>query len=366
MKTERPTPTTTNNLPDEVIVDPLASGHDHFREEDGQKDEGLQRALLENSIKGGADTVGAMPNTKDGLTTASVVTEYNDRLEGQLFDPSSLRIIRYVAITEDTTEAMIDDCVAVGICDGKVLPRYRTTNSHYGVVRYGKILPVIKHCGKVGMRVHGHLEHPSLLYSNDDAEFACVPTVRTWLEETEAEIIWEHGTEGRCVPHWKDMATSRRFFVTITPQHLLLTADDVYGAVGEICKPSYGDPFDVEALNNLVDQDFPWVMDGPDVAPHPTGTKHPNHGKCSCGTYHAPFLHPVYAHALQRLFKTPAGIQTYINFTSRNLRKLHNLPLPSRTVRLVRKPQEIPLLYRVGPWNVQPFWAGKTLDWSIA
>lgn len=361
----RKNPKTIFRIPNAVIVEALASGHDHFREEDGEQDAGLQEGLVLNSLKGGMDTVGTMPNTKEGLKTAKEVVPYNDRIIGLIPSQRTLNVVRYVAITESTTEQMIDDCMEAGIRDGKVLPKNRTTLSRYGVVRYGKLLPIVKHCGKVGMRVHGHMEHPSKYYTNDDAEWACLTIVREWLEETDAIIVWEHGTEGRCVPHWIDMATSNRFFVTLTPQHLLLTADDVYGAAGEICKPSYGDPFDLEQLNGLVDMGFSWVMAGPDVAVHRKGAKHPPEGKCACGAYHAPFLHPLYAHALQRLFRTPEGIEKYIDFTSRNLRRLHGLPDASRMIKLVKEEHEIPFTYQVGTWEVQPFWAGKKIGWSI-
>ena len=350
------------DLPTTVIVDALASDHDHFREED----KSIQGLLIENSIRGGTDTVGAMPNTLRGIRTAAEAVRYGNGLRMVTPLGQTLHVIRYIAITEDTTEKMLDECIEAGIYDGKILAKYRTTNSDYGVVRYGKLLPIIRHGGRIGMRFHGHFEHPSPHFTNDDAEFACLPLVYMYLEETEAKIIWQHGTEGRCVPHWKEMAKSRRFYVTLTPQHLLTTDDETYGAVGEICKPSYGDPFDREALNALVDLDLPWVMAGPDVAPHPIETKHPPKGGCSCGAYHAPFLHPLYAHALQRLFRTQKSVETYINFTSRNLRTLHRLPGSSRAITLVRRQFEIPLLYQIGPWKVQPFWAGKMLDWSIA
>jgi dihydroorotase len=88
-------------------------------------------------------------------------------------------------------------------------------------------------------------------------------------------------------------------------------------------------------------------------------------GKCACGAFTSPFLHPLYAHALSRLLKTERGRDVYVNFTSRNARKLHNLPPASKQFNLAEKEFKIPSYYVVGPWNVEPFWAGQTLDWSI-
>ena len=50
-----------------------------------------------------------------------------------------------------------------------------------------------------------------------------------------------------------------------------------------------------------------------------------------------------------------------------NAMKLHSqLTCVPDPVWIKREPFQIPLSYDIGPWKVEPFWAGRTLDWSYA
>jgi len=107
-------------------------------------------------------------------------------------------------------------------------------------------------------------------------------------------------------------------------------------------------------------------MAGLDDAPHHSPKKHPPFGGCACGAFTSPFGHQLYAHALRNLITTQeSGVEIYQRFTSRNARKLHNLPAASRQVRLVREPFTIPSHYDVGDWIVEPFWAGQKIDYTL-
>lgn len=325
--------------------------------------------LIANCIKGGVDALGPMPNTSAGLTTAARVCNYINYarlLEGDETKRfSTLTYIPIVMLTEETTEAGIDECVTAGVRDGKIYPYLRTTKSARGVRQWGRMLPIIKHCGKVGVKVHGHFEHPSMTFDNRDAEYICVPIVRMFLEETGATVVWEHGTDARCIPHWIEFAQNERFFVTLTAHHLATNEDRTFGDVRAVCKPPIKTERDRADLVALVSENYPWVMAGADDAPHDVEKKHVHEDQCACGAYTAPFLAQLYAHALEHLFETSEGVAAFINFTSRNARKLHNLPDASRRITLLRKPFAIPKSYRIGSWTVEPFWAGKTINWSI-
>lgn len=344
-----------------VEVEALADMHKHLREL------ALHQPLIELAVAGGAGVLGLMPNTKDGLRTAQAAYEYCQHAETVPLSPDIVRptMVPFLMITEDTTPDEIDACVALGIMDGKVLPRWRTTQSEHGVERYGRIMPQVKHCGKVGMRVHWHPEHPNKHFTNRDAEFAFLPIARMFLEETDATIVWEHGTDMRCIQHWIEMAESNRFWVTLTAHHLATTEDEIFGDVRGVCKPPVKTVWDRLALVELVSQDYPWVMAGGDDAFHPRGAKHVAEGRCACGAFTGPFLLPLYAHALDRLLQTDTGVRTFINFTSRNARRKYGLP-PARKIKLAREPQKIPLEIPVGPEVGMPFWAGQTINWRIA
>lgn len=349
-----------NNMTPTIQVDALADVHTHLREGD------IVPHLIFLAIAGGADVLGAMPNTTNGLTTAEQVRRYIQQAQLMVFrHEPPVSFMPFVMVTEKTTEQDIDECIKAGILDAKVYPHMRTTKSTNGVIRYGRILPIIKHCGAVGMKCHFHPEHPSMLFSNRDAEFAFLPLVRLFLEESNAIIVWEHGTDARCIPHWEDMARSDRFGLTLTAHHLATNEDLTFGDVRATCKPPIKLESDRVGLVELVTRNHDWVMAGGDVAYHDKSAKHTDHERCACGAYTGPFLLPLYAHALDHLLQDAKGYEVFVNFTSRNARKFHDLPASSRMIRLIRRPWKIPLSYSVGNGTALPFWAGQTLNWQI-
>ncbi|MFA6279047.1 MAG: hypothetical protein WCS97_02895 [Candidatus Paceibacterota bacterium] len=343
-----------------IKVEALADVHTHLREKE------IAEFLVIEAVSGGADVLGVMPNTKKGLTTAKQVDGYIDRFKSRKYSWMNVSFIPFVMITESTTKWDIDECVKHGIFDGKVYPFMRTTKSENGVRRYGKILPTIRHCGEVGMKVHFHPEHPSMIFGNRDAEFAFLPIVRMYLEETSAVIVWEHGTDARCIPHWEEMAVIGRFYVTLTAHHLATNEDLTFGDVRSVCKPPIKTENDRQSLVGLVVKDYDWVIAGGDSAFHPKSAKQVEKGCCACGAFTAPFLLPLYANALDGLLATEKGVKTFVNFTSRNARRLHCLPKSSRTLKLVRgEQQQIPLSYPIGTQTAMPFGAGQYINWKL-
>jgi dihydroorotase len=344
-----------------VEVEAMVNTHSHLREGND-----IVRALVDYNMIGGADVILPMPNTKDGLKTIWEVLEYLQVLKEIREDASALgNIISYIPtmlLNEATSEHTLEEATPA-IKDVKLYPYLRTTNSEYGIRNYGQMMKLIKLCGKRGVKVHVHPEHPWMTYSSRDAEFAFLSIVKMFLEESEATIVWEHGTDARCIPFWKDMASTGRFFVTLTAHHLLTNEDAVFGDVRAVCKPPIKTDLDREHLVDLVRQNHSWVMAGPDDAPHPLEAKHVHEGKCACGAFYSPYLLQLYAQALSDILMKDKDV--FINFTSRNARKLHNLPEASQMYQLIRKPYKIPSTFKVGSWTVEPFWAGRTIDWSL-
>lgn len=338
----------------------IANLHTHLREGE------VVGPLIEKAIEGGASALGPMPNTAEGLTTALSVTKYIGHAEQLVPKGKKLSFLPIVMVTEQTTEAEIDRCVEAGIVDAKVYPRFRTTKSENGVVRYGGLLSIIQYGGRVGMKFHFHPEHPSPTFGNRDAEFAFLPLARLFLEETEATIIWEHGTDARAIPHWKDLAKSDRFFVTLTAHHLATNEDDTFGDVRAVCKPPIKTEEDRSALVQLVGEGHSWIMAGADDAPHNTTSKHVHKERCACGAYTSPFLLLLYAHALGRsqLMSNLPAVQDFLFY---NAMKLHpQLKCATEWQHIKREPFHIPLSYDIDSWRVESFWAGRTLDWSFA
>ena len=116
----------------------------------------------------------------------------------------------------------------------------------------------------------------------------------------------------------------------------------------------------------LIGKCYSWGRAVADDAPHPMESKHVSEGRCACGAYTSPFLLLLYAHALGRdlLVSHLPAVQDFLFY---NAMKLHpQLKCASDPVWIKREPFQIPLSYDIGPWKVEPFWAGRTLDWSYA
>lgn len=342
----------------------LVNTHTHWRED--TEDELVMHALIEYSLMGGATVLLPMPNTKKGLLTAKQVWAYHEH--GRMIAPrgASYRTIPTAQITEQTTIEDIDAWADAGIMDVKAYPLNRTTNSELGIRHYSRMIHLFRHCGKRGIRVHFHPEHPLMLFGNRDAEFAflaIMDMLMTATEEAGTVFVWEHGTDARCIPFWEEWARTGRFYVTLTAHHLATHEDRTYGDVQATCKPPYKTAQDQRGLIDLVAMDSSWVMAGGDDAPHPKGKKHVL-GPCACGAYTAPFLLPLYAHALSHLLETGRE-DIFARFINGNARELYGIPEESTPlIKLVKRPMTIPETYRAGPWEIEPFWAGRTIDYS--
>ncbi|MCX6722905.1 MAG: hypothetical protein NT094_02430 [Candidatus Staskawiczbacteria bacterium] len=317
----------------DIIVDALCNTHAHIRELFE-----VMRALIILAIKGGTDVILPMPNTKEGLRTCQEVANYKHQACSLVPFESNLRVVPILLINEDTTEKEITKCVSAGVRDGKVYPLDRTTKSHNGVRDYGRLLGKIKHCGEIGMNVHLHPEHPWMAIGNRDAEYLFLSIAEMFLRLTNATLIWEHGTDARCIQPWEEMAQTGRFFVTLTAHHLVSNEDQAFGDVRLTCKPPCKTEQDRLGLIQLVE----------------------------CGAFTTPFLLQLYAHALDDLLASGAGQKTFVNFTSRNARKFHRLTPASRNIQLIRQEFVIPESYQVGPWYVEPVFAGKPIKYSLA
>ena len=106
---------------------------------------------------------------------------------------------------------------------------------------------------------------------------------------------------------------------------------------------------------------YDWVMAGGDDAPHPIEDKH-RVGPCACGAYTAPFLLALYAHAILGRQNGPWALEKFI---STNAEKLYGKLEDKEKFVIKEEPFTIPLMYEAGPWKIEPFWAGRTINYTL-
>lgn len=346
---------------EKIYLEGLCDPHVHFR---GMEE--INWKVVEDIIhlhhQGGVAISLPMPNTVPELTTAELVGTYHTRLEE--LAKGKMRFIRTAMLTEKTTLEELRAMFEAGIRDVKIYPRFRTTNSENGVRDYIKIVSLVQACGAMGIRLHVHPEHPWMKFHNRDAEFAFLAICDMLLRASEATIIWEHGTDGRCIPFWKDMAKTGRFYVTLTAHHLATDEDESFGDVRCVCKPPIKTARDRLDLVNLVAQGYIWVMAGSDFAPHPMEKKHVHKDRCACGACTGPDLASLYAHALDDMLQATRGHVLFRMFVSKNACRLYGLRKPQTRLVIERRERVIPLQYKASHWTLEPFWAGRTINWS--
>jgi dihydroorotase len=347
------------------ITDALADMHVHLRE---RKE--VVEALIKLAIKGGADTLLPIPNFQFGLMTVKQVLQYIEMAKSLVPEGQTVHFLPTMMVNEDTPLDELRLAADSGIHDIKFMPHNRSTNSDFGFHYFWRLMPHMKLCGSLGIRGHLHPENPWMLFGNRDAEYQCLTFAEMALTEApDFQLFWEHGTDARCIPFWKDFGlSSSRFFVTLTAHHLDSNEEQAFGDVRKTCKPPIKTERDRSDLGLLVAEDHPWVLAGGDGAIHSIEDKFKLHGKCACGANTSPFLMPLYAHALHPVLNldTGKGRMIFGNFTSRNARRVFNLPKASKQVILVNKRFQIPDTYDVADLVIMSYGAREYINWELA
>lgn len=306
----------------------------------------------------------AMPNLLPPILRGKQAVRYRRQIKSNVPKKKKLHVIATIKIREDTTPAMIRAAWKAGVRCGKVYPKGRTTHADDGVTNYTKLWPVFREMQKLGMRVLFHPEHPNQVYMDRDAEYAFLEIFRM-IHQAFPKLLmsWEHLSDGRCIPHLKEMAKSGKVIVTITAHHLLGHEGTFYGDPRGTCRPPFRTEADRVALIQLILEGFAWVLCGLDDAPHPKEAKLPPKGRCACGAMtllHAPLLIVT---ALREFcnFDDQESLDKLIAFTSGNASRIYNIPVSNCTLVIVDRPTKIPLEQNIGGKTVMPFMAGETL-----
>src|SRR3989344_5492269 len=238
----------------------LADGHGHLRER-----REVVKANIKHSIHGGADSILAIPNFEKGLITVDDVLSYVKMARQQVPEGYIYNIIPTMMVNEFTPLDELRKASDNGIYNVKFMPFERSTNSNFGFKHFWKLIPQIKVCGERKISTHTHPEHPSKIFGNRDAEYACVTFAEMALNESpDVTFFWEHGTDSRCIPFWMDFAKTGRFFVTLTAHHLDSNEEKSFGDVRRTCKPPIKTERDRTDFCKLITEGFSWTISGGD------------------------------------------------------------------------------------------------------
>lgn len=299
-----------------------------------------------------------MPNLHPRcVLTARDAKEY--RLRIAQASPSTMDVftpLMTIQITDLTNPMIVTKAHQSGVVAGKLYPAGVTTNSDNGVTDIRSLFPAFNAMQACGMMLCLHGEHPGERIDDIDREAAFMHELAKIVANFPMlKIVLEHVSHRAgvaAVLRWDNVAA------TVTPHHLLLTMNDVYGArlqPHHFCKPTPKRFKDRDAILQHVLEGHPKFFLGTDSAPHLRGTKECASG-CA-GVFNAPVAIPLLAELLEQ----HEALDKLENFTSRFGAEWYGLPLNRQTLTLRKEPWTVPDNYD----DIVPLWAGREISWRV-
>ena len=293
-----------------------------------------------------------MPNLLPPITSLKRLSEYENEIkaatDGCAFDPYLTMFLT------DYSEAELLD-IKDKVIALKLYPAGATTNSDGGIEdinKADKTLRVMEELG-IPLSVHGETVKNHIL----EREKEFLPVYRMLAEKyPKLKIIMEHITTKDSIELLGDY---ENLFATVTLQHLMITFDDIYGALMNphlYCKPIAKTFEDRDALKELVFSSNPKVMFGSDSAPHYRGAKEVEDNPAA-GCFTAPVILPC----LAELFDENGVLDKLQAFISDNAQQVYGVKPVAKKVTLTKESFVIPEEYH----GIVPIFSGKEVSWNV-
>ena len=305
-----------------------------------------------------------MPNLDPPVTTVQQAAAYRARILDALDAGMAFEPLMTLYLTDNTSTAEIDAAADSGFVYAcKLYPAGATTNSDRGVTDVDAIQSVLERMAGRGLPllVHGEVTRPDVDVFDRERVFIdqVLEPLRARLPQL--RIVFEHVTSAAAVEFV--CAQSENVAATITPQHLMLTRNDLLAGglrPHNYCLPVLKTRADRDALVRAATSGDARFFLGTDSAPHARGRKE---SACGCaGVYSAHAALELYA----QVFETAGALERLEAFASLHGAAFYGLPRNRDHLTLQRRPRQIPAAYDFAGDELVPFAAGSTLDWSLA
>ena len=336
--------------------------HQHFR--DGAK----LRAIAPLVCKQFGRAI-AMPNLKPPVVTTERALAYREEILQALPAGSTFEPLMTLYLTDNTTPEEIRRAKESGkVVACKLYPAGATTNSESGVTDINKVKPTLEEMARQGilLLVHGEVTDQHVDIFDREAEFIeqkLKPLIR---DIPSLKVVMEHITTKEAAEFVQNGPDT--LAATITAHHLLENRNAIFkGGLRPhmYCLPVLKREKHRQALLAAIRSGSPKFFLGTDSAAHAQNAKQSD---CGCaGVFTAHVALELYAQA----FEEADALEHFENFASVNGPRFYGLPENTRTITLLRKPQEVVKAVGFGdpPHDASdtiiPFKAGETIPYSL-
>jgi dihydroorotase len=305
-----------------------------------------------------------MPNLKPPVTTVTDALAYRSRILAALPEASRFEPLMTLYLTDRTTS---DEVMRAADSDHvhafKLYPAGATTNSDAGVNELEALYPVLAAMERhdVPLLVHGEVTDADVDIFDREAVFIdrhLAPLVERFPA---LRVVLEHITTREGAEYVRD--SREGVAATITAHHLLHNRNAMLaGGIRPhfYCLPILKREPHRQALLTAATSGNPKFFLGTDSAPHARQQKE---SACGCaGCYTALTAMALYATAFESANALPA-LEGFASFHGADF---YGLPRNTHTIRLIRKPWQVPESLPFGEDELIPWLAGDTLPWSLA
>lgn len=361
------------SAPSSVEIPPVAEMHIHPRE-------GTIRSAVVGLVSPYVQAVVAMLNYREPVTVCDLERwELERDTLAEAFDLPLERVLPAPLLTDDTSPDDIRRAAAAGVRVAKLYPRGVTTNSSAGVTNIYRLSDTFAAMEEAAIILSVHGEKPGSDVAAAEVDYL---DEFLWVVETfpGLKIVLEHVSTVEAI---QAVATSGdNVAATITPHHLRLTKEDVFGPDGEVdnpdnfCKPVAKTGRDRFCLALAATGESGKFFMGGDFAAHLAMAKDGPSPAAGCANY--PAALPV----LAEVFEFHNALRKLGEFTSGRAARFYGLDL-SRGPGLVLYKDEFTVPERIyteicldgaclphrpppeKSYCIRPWLAGQTLSWSV-
>jgi len=302
-----------------------------------------------------------MPNLNTPVTSVALAKSYYEVINshGYNFEPLMTLYLTNALSKEEIRKAK-ESKIIHGI---KLYPAGVTTNSKNGVSSIDSCFNLFEEMEKndLPLLVHGEVSDPKIDIFDREKFFIDKYLIRICKNFPSLRLVFEHISTKDAVEFV--MNSSSKVAATITPQHALLSRNDLLsGGIKphNYCLPILKREIHQKAILQAAISGNSKFFLGTDSAPHTTSEKE---SSCGCaGVYSARTAIELYA----EIFDKNDALDKLSDFSSKFGADFYGLPYNQDKIRLLRKDYEIPHQLEFYNNKITPFLAGQTIHWQIS